>query len=430
MKDDIVITGIGFMTPCKDSIDEIISSLENRRSAVRKLEDCDYSTMPVDHGGRIELSSLKKYNFDPIKLKGFQNYIKFGLAATKNALSDAGFIGADGSRDYRGYEEDRRGAFVSTGINGRNAEALFEAFSNSKNAEGALDLKKFGMEGIPCVHPKWILTAISNNLIFFITSEYSLKGDNNNCTYTAAGGCYMLDAAISSIRSGHSDMAVVTGSDSILNWQALDDLSKLGLIGVEKGRRPESMQAYTAAAAGSLPSEGAACLVIEKYENAVKRGAKIYCRISSILQYSTGADIFAAPDDGAGTRRVLSAMLSNLSGETLVNLNGSAVPAWDADDIKAVSSIAASPEFSDISKKLHFTSSKPYFGHAFSASFVIDSAVSALSLLKGFKFAMPHNVYAPGVDFINEHGPSAHVNIITMCRCLGGNTGGVLFEKI
>ncbi len=430
MKDDIVITGIGFMTPGNDGIDEIITDLKDRRSAVKKLDCADYSTMPADHGGQIDISSLKKYNFDPIKLKGFQNYVRFGLAATKNALSDAGFIGSDGSRDYRGYEEDRRGAFVSTGINGRNAEALFEAFSNSKNEEGAIDLKKFAKDGIPSVHPKWILTAISNNLIFFITSEYSLKGDNNNCTYTAAGGCYMLDAAISSIRSGQSDMAVVTGSDSILNWQTLDDLSKLGMIGVKKGLRPESMNAYTPEAAGSLPSEGAACLVIEKYENAVKRGAKIYCKISRILQYSTGADLFAASDDDASTRRVLSAMLSGLSGETIVNLNGSAVPAWDAADINAVSSIIDSPEFLRISNKIHFTSSKPYFGHTFSASFVIDSAVSALSLSKGFKFAMPHNASAPGIDFIEGYGPSSHVNSVTMCRCLGGNTGGVLFEKL
>lgn len=434
----VVITGLGIISPAADSMSATLEAIKNKKSAIKKLEKNDYGTMPVECGGEIAAEYISKYKLDPIKFKGFQNYIHYGVIAARNALCDAGLFDASGRGSwlYGGYDETMRGAFVSSGVNGNNAEALFEAFSVSGGADGGLDIAKFASTGAGFIHPKWILTALSNNLIFFITSEFGLKGDNNNTAFSAAGGAYMLAAAERAIREGACDMAVVCGADSIVNWQAVDELVKLGILNDKKsGGAAVSMPAYTENALGALPSEGAAAVVLERKKTAAGRGARIYAEISGCAQYCEGTG--GAPSGGAeGFVKVFEALRKSAKltekDNVLVNLNAVSISGWDAAELRGVEILSGKyPE--TFGKNLKLTGLKPYLGHSFSASFVMETAVAAAALDSGRAYGLPHQTAAAaGLNrlFENDFGAEKPHKSLIITACVGGSYAGVALEKL
>jgi len=433
MNDSVVVTGIGFLTALGDRQDAIVKALKGKNSAVGELTGRDYSSMPVKFGSRIDPAILDSYDLDRIRFKMFKDYVKFGFIATKNALEDAGLL--EGETFDERYIESRRGMFVSTGINGENAEGLFDAFARSEGADGGLDLSLFASRGIPIVHPMWILSTLSNNLIYFLTSSFGIKGDNNNVTYASSGGGYMIDAAWDSLQQGQCDVALVTGADSIINWQAIDDLTKSGVLAHDTGVDPvRTMAPYTVFAAGALPGEGAACLVLEREDAARERGATIYARVLGTALASSGTDHLSPRPDGQETAQVLESLIGRAPSKSffLLNLNGCSIPAWDRAELKGLSRALEFPGGSAAVSRFVCTASKPYFGHTFAASFVIDAAVSALSLHAGFAFGLLESPSVPEArsDFCLDYTNSDHGFAITLGQGFGGNTGGVLFGRV
>lgn len=437
-EDRIAITGIGLVTPAGTDADSVSSVLLSGKSSLRRLEFEDFSTMPMEWGGRIEDETIDSFGLDKIKFKNFSRYVKIGYAAVLKGLIDSGLLtGAADPETLNPYPEARRGVFVSTGVNGENAEGLFDAFSVSRDPEGSLDMRKFATEGSGLVHPKWILTSLSNNLIFFLTSEFGLRGDNNNFTYSSVGGCYALSAALGALETGACDMAIVAGTDSLLNWQAIDDLVKLGILCDRAGAGLiHSMAPYTKNAAGGLPAEGAACLVLERQSLAVNRNAKIYALVSGARCHCGGGDLSTPDPEGCDTEVVVNGLFESLAEKSavpsedsklLVNLNGISISSWDRAELKGFSRAFSS---SGICADTLLTSSKPYFGQTYSASFLIDLCVSSLAMFRNFKFALPVPPDRPSSPpFVDSAGPWPHDIGISLTVDLGGNCGGAIIEK-
>ena len=428
--DSVVITGVGLMTPLGDSLSGVTSSLRSGTSCAAPLPHHNYSTMPATCGGFIGEEPLVPYELCPIKYRIFKPYLTFGVAATYNALVDSGLY--DGKSFDSTYGERDRGLFVCQGVNGDNAEGLFDAFAESSDVDGSLNLGHFATEGINAVHPRWILSAISNNLIFFLSSEFGLHGDNSNMTYSAVGGSYMLEAAFSSLKSGKSAMAVVSASDSIINWQALDDIAKLGLLSDgDKGRKAQRMLPYSSDSVGALPSEGAASIVLELEESARARNARIYGRIVETRQHCAVEHLLLPAIDGSDTSEVLGHLLSCVKngGRTLVNLNGMSAPAFDTAELEGLKKVVHSGK----DKNLLCSSSKHLFCHTFSASFIIDLAATILAMAGEFSFPLPGPPQVSGLSdslFCTEPSEYPHKYGVVLGQGLGGNTGGVLVERV
>lgn len=421
----IAITGLGFFTPLGDTKEALRAALAAGRTGIRPLSRGDFSAMPVAHGGECDLERLPGYGFDPYKLKGFKPYIPMGLAAARNALDDAGL--AAGARPYA---DDRMGAFVSTGINGENAEGLFEGFSLSDAPDGSFDPARFAAEGIDTVHPKWILTSISNNFIFFLTSEFALRGDNNNVACSDLGGAHMLEAAAGAIRCGACDAAVVAGTDGPLTWQTIDDLSKLGLLGNPEDRHAEAMPCHTAAASGALPAEGAACLVLERMESARARGARIYAELAETAAFAEGGEFGPPGPAGVAPRRVVETLLAARGADRsplLACLNGTASPAWDAAERSGAFPPLLSLHESGVPVRL--AAAKPWFGHAFSASFVLDAAVCALALAGELDLCVPHAVEGGGAAALFRTPRKEWGGALVLGQTFGGHAAGALLSR-
>ncbi len=425
MNNEVVITGLGFLTPLGDSIETINSNLIEGKTAIKKLTRHDYSTMSSSFGGEITDKMLNNYVFDKFKLKSFKDYIKYGLASSYNALMDSNLLGEN--RKLSHYDEYDFGAYVSTGINGENAEGLFEGFARSADENNQFDKSIFGKKGMDRVHPKWILTSLSNNLIYFITSEYNIKGDNNNVTYSGLGGCTMLESAYYAVKNGICNGAIITGTDSIINWQTMDDLSKSKVLQENQNSNKDKILPYTNKANGTLPSEGSCSIIIENLETAKKRNAKVYGKIKGISQ------VFSAMSrkENDGFKRVINELnefKNKDSKNTQINLCGSSIKEYDELELKQINDSINSVTTKDETK---FICTKPHFGNIFSASFVLDTAVSATMLKNQTHFNLP---------FVSEINDSKerfenkeefkHDNAISLGQGIYGDLGGILIEKL
>ena len=418
------------MTPLGDDIDQVTKCLESGQACARTLTGHDYETMPAAFGGQIADEELAKFGLCPIKFKMFKPYLKYGVIAAEKALLDAGLY--DGKNFDGRYAEKERGVFVCQGVNGDNAEGLFDAFSEASNADGSLDIQNFAGDAINVVHPKWMLPSISNNLIFFLTAEFGLRGDNNNVAYSAVGGSYMLEAAFDSLKRGKCSMAVVAASDSILNWQAMDDVAKSGILceGGE-GIGAQKMVPFAKEAVGALPSEGAACLVLELEEAAKARKAKIYGRVLDTWQHCSASHVLEPAADGAETAEVLSHLLASAKTKdnTLVSLNGMSQRSYDEAEIEGLQKVVKERGAAG----LVCTSAKHLFCHTFSASFTIELGATLLALQNDFVFPLPIEPVANGSSpslFCTTALKQSNRYGLVLSQGLGGNTGGVLFERL
>ncbi len=429
-RDAVVITGLGFMTPLGDSIEEVSKAIKGGNSCAVPLAADSYDTMPASFGGIVSPETLASYELCPIKFKMFKPYLKYGVVAAQNALLDAGLL--EGKNFDPRYAEKDRGVFVCQGVNGDNAEGLFEAFTEASNPDGTLDVQKFAGDGICVVHPKWMLPSISNNLIFFLTAEFGLRGDNNNVTYSAVGGSYMLEAAYHSLMRGSCDLAVVAASDSILNWQAMDDIAKSGLL-CEEGTGPGSqkMLPYSKDAVGALPSEGAACLVLEREEAAKARGAKIYGRLVDTWQHCSADDVLFPKKDGSEIAEVTNHLLGSVpkGSSTMICLNGMSEKAYDEAELNGLKKAIEGRG----TEGLCCTSLKHLFCHTFSASFVVELAGAVLALNNEFVPPLPCKPNSPDFDetlFCTDRVEKSNQYALVLSQGLGGNTGGVLIERV
>lgn len=423
----IAITGIGMITSLGDSAEEIMTSIDSGRVGASRISFQDCSEMPASWGGQVDDSVIASYALDRIRYKLYNRYLKLGVIATSQSL--AGAFGK--AAESIPYPEHRRGIFVSTGTNGENVEGLFEGFRASEGETGGLDMARYASDGLESVHPQWILTSLSNNLIFFLTSEFQLRGDNNNTTYDPVGGCFMLGSALRSLRQGFCDMAVVTGTDSILNWQAQDDLAKIEILSTPgKSSIPnDRMLPFSTEARGALPGEGACSLVLEPLSRARARGAEIYCTIRETTTFKSPFSTLLPEPSGAETEKVISDLLSaqKPEEEILVNLNGMGNPAWDIPELKGSAAAARR-------RNLLFTTTKAWLSHTYSASMIMDTALTALILKKDYIPALicspdQREGICPEMNFQIQRREGAPDLAVCLCQGPGGNTGGVLIEK-
>ncbi|MBF0501045.1 MAG: hypothetical protein HQM09_12980 [Candidatus Riflebacteria bacterium] len=428
----LLITGIGLVTPFGTGREAFAAGLREGRSACAPLHRVlEVSTWPVQTGGWVPDVGPESLGVVHNKLRGMGKYVRIGILAAQQALADAGI--APGSVDPA-----RIGAFVASGTNGQNAEGLFPAFDVSRvdgesdnSACIGLDLRKLGSDGIDRVHPWWLLGTISNNLIFFITHILGVKGPNSNACNSAIAGASMIDRALESLRSGELDVALVGGADTPLNWQMVSDLSRLGLLAEGAPDDVLPMRPFGGGSHGTILSEGAAFLVIERESFADSHGRKGKCEIVNTAFSGSFQDPIAPAADGSDTQLVSESLMENIPNESVIHVNASAtgLPAWDAAELRGLTCAAAT---GGSGRHLALGSAKSILGHAWSASFMLETAASAIALIEGFGLALPDGspTSLPGAMERAPRGNFDHNWALNLGQCFGGATAGVLLHAI
>jgi 3-oxoacyl-[acyl-carrier-protein] synthase II len=365
----VVMTGVGIACPLGLGVENVWKRLLNGESGVSAIQSFDVGDLPakvagtIPHGAR-EDGKLTISDWIPVKdQKKMDPFIQYALVAATEAVEDSGWMPES--------EEDRcaTGVMIGSGIGG--LQTIFEA--SVQIAEGK----------IRRLSPFFIPSALINLASGHVSIKYGFKGPNHAVVTACATGVHAIGDAARLIAMGDADVMVAGGAEAAVN--------PLGIAGFCASRALSTNFNDTPAKAsrpwdrdrdGFVMGEGSGVVVLEEYEHAKARGAKIYCEFAG---YGMSGDAFhiTAPAEGHdGAFRAMKAALRNggLAPEDIqyVNAHGTSTPLGDDLELEAVERF-----FGDSAKGLAMSSTKSATGHLLGAAGAIEAIFSALAVRDG-----------------------------------------------
>jgi len=407
----VVVTGLGIISPVGIGIDESWANITAGKSGITKISRFDASGYTSQIAGEVK-------GFDPAKYipakeaRRFDTFIHYGLAAGIDAMKDAGL-------DLDKLNREMIGVCIGSGIGGL---PLIEETHDAVLAGGPRKISPFFVPGS-------IINMISGQLSIM----YGLQGPNIAVVTACTTANHSIGEAGRLIEYGDADVMIAGGAESTV--------SPLGVGGFCAARALSSRNDDPAAASrpwdkdrdGFVMGEGAGVLVLEEYEHAKKRGARIYCELKGYGMSADAHHITAPCEDGAGAVRCMSNALRNagLNRDQIdyINAHGTSTPLGDIAETVAVKNC-----FVEHSKKLAVSSTKSMTGHLLGAAGGIEAVFSVL--------AVRDQVAPPTINLVNQD-PACDLDYVpNTARKMkidyalsnsfgfGGTNGSLVFGKI
>ena len=368
-----VITGVGVVSPIGIGNDAFWSSLVAGRSGIGRLRAFPSEDLPTKLAAQI-------LDFEPDRMVGSKKLLKvmsrdiqLGVVAASQAMNDAGLPSG-------AVDPDRLGVSFGAGRISTTPEELADAAAVCRDDNNAFDFARFGEEAMGQICPLWLLRQLPNMPACHISIEFDARGPNNTITCRETSALLALGEAVGVIRRGAADCMIVGASSSNVHPV---DIAKLSLFdGLSRAEDPErACRPFDFDRDGTIVGEGAAAFVVERYNHAVRRGAKIY---AEVLGVAAGCDGTGISNGARGTglvRAVQSAMRqAGLSPRELGHINAHG-KSTQRDDL--VEARALHHAFDSDVETIPVTALKSYFGHFDAGSGAVELAGSLLALEHG-----------------------------------------------
>ena len=405
----VVVTGLGAVTPIGNDVETFWDGLKNGKNGITKVTKFDTTDFKAVLGAEVK-------DFDPLlymdkpAVRKTDLYTQYAMAAATQAMEDSGIEGK--------VESDRMGVYVGAGIGGINA--LCEEHSNL--------LEKGAKRVSPMFVPKMITNIAAGN----IAIKYKLNGSCLCITTACATSSHCIGEAYRLIKHGYADAMVAGGSEAAITPLAFAGF--INCMALSTSEDPETASIpFDARRSGFIMGEGAGILILEEYEHAVNRGAKIYCEIGG---YGSTCDAYhvTAPDmEATWVAKAIedSVKEAGIEGETniYVNTHGTSTPLNDKTETKALKKA-----FGENAYKIYMSSTKSMTGHALGAAGGIEAIAAVKALCEG--------IIPPTIGY-READPECDINCTPnkavkadICAALstslgfGGHNASLVFKKI
>jgi 3-oxoacyl-[acyl-carrier-protein] synthase II len=365
----VVITGMGMITPLGYGVDTNWNAILSSRSGLTKIKEFDISDLPCQIAGRIPLSDDRENAVDLDDLlaakerRKLDDFVSYGIIAANQALADSGWVADDEDKAYR------TGVMIGSGIGGLST--IYEA-SILLNERGPRRLSPFFI-------PSSLINLISGQ----VSIRHNLKGPNHAVVTACSTGAHAIGDASRLIKYGDADVMVAGGAEAAVcrlgfaGFCALKALSSGYNDTPEKASRP-----WDNGRDGFVMGEGAGVLVLEEYEHAKARGAKIYAEVKGYGLSGDAYHITAPAADGDGGYRSMSAALRNaglnIDQIDYINAHGTSTPMGDMIELNAVSKLYQGDKSS-----INMSSTKSATGHLLGAAGAIEAIYSILAVRDG-----------------------------------------------
>lgn len=420
----VVITGMGMVTPLGMGVDHNWSAITAGKSGIRKIEHFDVSDISSKIAGIIPRSESETpqdgaFNPDlyvePKEQRKTDIFITYGLAAAHEAIADSGYT------PNNEEEQNRTGVLIGSGIGGLDEIYKTSTLMNEK--------------GPRRVSPFFVPASLINLVSGHVSIKYGYRGPNHSVVTACATGTHAIGDAARIIMLDDADVMIAGGAEGAV--------CRLGLAGFAAARAlttgyndtPElASRPWDEARDGFVIGEGAGIVVLEEYEHAKKRGAKIY---GEIIGYGMSGDahhITSPAEDGNGGYRAMQAALKraqiNPEQVDYINAHGTSTPVGDGIEFGAVKRL-----FANALNIMSMSSTKSAIGHLLGAA----GAVEAIYSLK----AMEKSVLPPtlnldnpsencrGIDLVPKVAKDKTVNIaLSNSFGFGGTNASVVFRKV
>lgn len=362
----VVITGLGVISPLGRGVEHNWKRLLNGESGISKIENVDLKDIPVKIAGQVPWGDAEgEFNPDsvlpPKDQKKNDKFILYGLAAGSDAIRDCGYIPETEEEKYR------FGVMMGSGIGGLNT-----IYENS------VSFNEFGIKKMsPFFIPACLINLISGNLSIM----FGLKGPNHACVTACSTGTHAIGDATRIIAMGDADMMVAGGAESAVNVLGLGGFARMRAVTAEFNDEPEkASRPWDKHRSGFVMGEGAGAVVLEEYEHAKARGAKIYAEVVGYGMSGDAYHITAPSGDGAYRAMKMAAEHAKEHGVELkdinyINAHGTSTPAGDVGEALAVKRL-----FGDDMKYVSMSSTKSAIGHLLGAAGAVEAVYTVLAL--------------------------------------------------
>ena len=315
----VVVTGLGALTPIGNNIPEYWRGLVNGVSGSDWITRFDASKFKTRFACEVK-------NFDPSafferkEIKKYDLYTQFALVAASEAIQDS-------ELDLKQTDLERVGVIWASGIGG--ISTLSEEIKNF-----------YGGDGTPRFNPFFIPKMISDIAAGQISIKYGLKGPNYATVSACASSSNAIIDAFNLIRLGKADVFVAGGSEACVNEVSVGGFNSMQALSPNNERYKTASRPFDRDRDGFVIGEGAGALIIEEYEHAVKRGAKIYAEVVGEGMSADAYHLTASHPDGDGAFRSMKAALEDagLLPENIeyINVHGTSTPVGDPSEVKAI----------------------------------------------------------------------------------------------
>jgi 3-oxoacyl-[acyl-carrier-protein] synthase II len=405
----VVVTGLGAITPVGMGVAETWQNIVAGKSGIGRITRFDPSAFACQVAGEVNGFDVNQY-LPPKDARRMDRFVHFGLVAGMEAFKDSGLVVTE-------QNAERIGVCISSGIGGL---PMIEETHNDFLAGGPRKISPFFIPGT-------IINMISGNLSIM----YGLKGPNFSVVTACTTGTHSIGESFRIIEYGDADVMIAGGAESTISPLAVGGFSSAKALSTRNDDPATSSRPWDKDRDGFVMGEGAGVLVLEEYEHAKARGAKIYAELTG---YGMSADAYhmTAPSTDGPKRSMVNALRNaglNPDQVQYVNAHGTSTPLGDKNETAALKLA-----FGDHAKKLVVSSTKSMTGHLLGGAGGIESLFCVLAI---------HHQIAPPTINVFEQDPDCDLdycaNTARQMKIdvsvnnnfgFGGTNGSLVFRKV
>lgn len=354
----VVVTGIGALTPIGNSVPEFWSNLIAGVSGSDYITRFDASKFKTQFACEVKNFEVEKY-LDKKEARKLDPFVHYALASTDEAVKDSQI-------DFSQIDPDRAGVIWGSGIGG--LRTFIDEVTNFNSGDGTPRFNPFFI-------PKMIIDIAPGH----ISIKYGLRGPNFATVSACASSTNAIIDAFNYIRLGMSDIIITGGSEASVNEAALGGFNAMHALSTRNDSPQTASRPFDLDRDGFVLGEGSGTLILEEYEHAKKRGAKIYAEIAGGGLSADANHITAPHPQGLGALNVMKNAMRD-AGMTpadldYINVHGTSTPLGDVSETTAIVSL-----FGEHAYNLNISSTKSMTGHLLGATGAVEAIASILAV--------------------------------------------------
>jgi 3-oxoacyl-[acyl-carrier-protein] synthase II len=368
----VVVTGLGALTPIGNTLEEYWNNLIAGKSGAAPIQQFDASKFKTQFACEVKNFNVEDF-IDRKEARKLDQFSQYAMVSASEAMADSQLMESDPN-------VDRIGVIWGSGIGG------LKTFQDECQ-------NFFEGDGTPKFNPFFIPKMIADIASGHISIKYGLRGPNYVTVSACASSTNAIIDAFNLIRLGKADAIVTGGSEAAVNEMGVGGFNALRALSMLNESPETASRPFDKDRDGFVLGEGAGALILEEYEHAKKRGAKIYAEVAGGGMSGDAYHMTAPHPEGIGARNVMRAALEDaeLSPEDVdyVNVHGTSTPLGDIAETKAIQQV-----FGEHAYKLNISSTKSMTGHLLGAAGAIEAIACIL--------AVKHDIVPPTINHFTD----------------------------
>ena len=405
----VVVTGMGAITPVGNDIDTMWANMLAGVNGVEKITSFDTSDLKVHLAGTVKNFEPEKY-IEKRELRKLDIYCQYAIAAAQQAVDDSGILG--------NINEERFGVYIGAGIGG------LHSFVNNVTALNEGGPRK--------VSPFFIPMMIGNIATGNVAIRFNAKGVSLSVMSACATGTHSIGEAFHAIKDGYADAIIAGGTEAVIAPLTIAGFQNMKALSTNEDPETAS-RPFDKNRDGFVMGEGAGMLVLEEYEHAKARGAKIYAEFAGYGNTCDAHHVTAPDPEGAGLARAIKIAMAEAGttddDQLYINAHGTSTHLNDLTETMAFKSALGEKAYD-----ANISSTKSMTGHMLGATGAIEAIVSVLTLRDGM---IPPTIHLNEQDEeldLNYTPNKAVKRVVTVAAStnlgFGGHDACVVFKKI